>query len=71
MRWTKEGIEYGADEVHSEKFMEAEGLEVNSNTAVGPAIKIDGGKEALDEVGLKDMWKHKEFRRRGARLSYL
>ena len=51
--------------------MKAEGLEEDSKVAVGPAVKIDGGREALDEVKLEEKWEHEEFRSSGARLNYL
>jgi hypothetical protein len=51
--------------------MKAEGLEEDSKVAVGPAVKMDGRREALGEVKLEKKWEHKEFRSSGARLNYL
>lgn len=71
VRWTEEGIEYEAAEVHRTKLMKAEGVEEASNTVVGPAVKMSGGREVLDEVSLRENWVQKEFRSSSARLSYL
>ena len=70
VRWKKDGIEYEADAGHSAKLMKAEGLEEDSKTAVGPAVKMDGGREAMDEIDLEE-WEKTEFRSSGARLNYL
>jgi hypothetical protein len=71
VRWTEGGIEYEADAGHRAKLMKAEGLEEDSKVAVGPAMKDDGGVEALEEVMLEGKWEHKEFRSKGATLNYL
>ena len=59
MRWKEEGIEYEADAEHRAKLMKAEGLEEDSKVVVGPAMKDDGGVEALEEVMLEGKWEHK------------
>ena len=71
VRWTEGGIEYEADAGHRAKLMKAEGLEEDSKVAVGPAMKDDGGVEALEEVMLEGKWEHKEFRSKGATSNYL
>lgn len=71
VRWTQDGIEYEADEGNMTKLMKVEGLEEDSKTAVGPAVKMDGGREGMDEIDLKEKWEQTEFRSKGARLNYL
>ena len=66
-RWTQEGIEYEADGGHRMKVMRAEGLEEDSKVAAGPAVKVGGGVDALEEVKLEEAWEHKEFRSKGRR----
>ena len=51
--------------------MNAEGLEEDSQVAVGPSVMVAGGAEVQEEVKLEDAWDHKVFRSKGATLNYL
>ena len=70
VRWTEEGVEYEAAGGHRMKLIKAEGLKEDSQVAVGPAVKVGGGVEALEEAKLEEAWEHKEFRSKGATLNF-